>query len=148
MGLRRQVEDMRHLDQRAQEAEERAALYQSQASQIETDVRGEKDKNSQLEQGRLDLDRQVAVLQKEKAEMQTRLETAFEEQGHSKQESRREREQLQADLRGRENELANIKRVLDDVMSAHVPMEELQRWKNQADTYKKHYEQAMRAGAN
>jgi len=138
--LRRQVEDMRRLDQRAQEAEEKAAAYQSQASQIETDVRGEKDKNSQLEQGWLDLDRQVSILQKEKAEMQSRLEAALQEQGYSKQEMRREREQLQA----KDHELVNLKRTFDDLMSAHVPMEELQRWKNQAETYKKHYEQAMR----
>lgn len=70
---------------------------------------------------------------------QTRMQAVMEGQDFQ-----RERDRLQAELRARENELVNIKRVLDDVMSTHAPTEEVQKWKAKSDAYQRQYEQAMR----
>ncbi|CAE8680937.1 unnamed protein product, partial [Polarella glacialis] len=51
---------------------------------------------------------------------------------------------LQKDLQNRENELANIREVLDNVGRQHAPVEELHRWKARAEELEQQFNQAMR----
>jgi len=56
-----------------------------------------------------------------------------------------EREKLQSDLQNRERELANLKQVFDNVMNAHAPLEEVQKWKEKAEKLQLQVDQANRA---
>merc|ERR1712150_413593 len=50
--------------------------------------------------------------------------------------------QLQRERESLQYELGNIKHVLEDVVNTHAPVEEVQKWRSQAEIYRQQYEQA------
>jgi len=121
IGKESQVSSMRS------QLEKSAATIGQQAEEISR-LREEKAYGSQMQQE--ELERQRSVLQK------------------STHESHRELHKLQGDLRAKENELVNVKRVLDEVVGAHAPLDELHKWKIRAEQAEEKYHQVMRYNRN
>jgi len=133
--LDQQAAELSRLKQRALEAEGRAARFETEAKQVENDCTAKQEQLHQLERSWQSLEHQNAMLRKERSENEGMP------QGDSGLE---EKDRLENELRSRENELANLKQVLEGVMDAHAPVQELQRWKARAESLEQEYNKAMR----
>eukprot|EP00930_Biecheleria_cincta_P069554 TRINITY_DN57282_c0_g1_i1.p1 TRINITY_DN57282_c0_g1~~TRINITY_DN57282_c0_g1_i1.p1 ORF type:complete len:1652 (+),score=454.86 TRINITY_DN57282_c0_g1_i1:128-5083(+) len=122
-----QIADIQRQSQRANEAEGRAARFETEARQLEAECQA---KQEQLD--RLEENLQV-------------LRSGMAESDQADHRSRQENQRLKAELENRSNELVNVKQVLDNVMNAHVPVEEAQKWKVKAQSLEQQYSQALRS---
>jgi len=152
MGLLEQsTQDMARMQERASAAEQASKEYVSKAERLEDEVQSLREQTSELEISRSALEEELAAARAQQADSQGHVTSLMgevaalrEQSHHNYEEWRLQQERLESDLRSRENEVSNLKRVLDDVMSAHAPLEEVQRWRSRAESFEQQYNQAMK----
>jgi len=156
--LQQQTTEMARLTRRAHEAESRNPSLAEDLRRATEENRVRQEQFKELEKGYMEVNNQLRVLQSERTAVQDQAEAAAGELDmtrraarHGEQESQREQARLRTEVdrlseenRAKENEIANVKRLLDDVMSAHAPKEELQKWKSKAEKLEQQYQMAVR----
>lgn len=125
--LRQQTEQMSRLNIRAQDAEGLCNKLQNHARQADGEQRAANDK---LSKTCVDLEQQLSITKKERAELESRV--------------RSERDRFTGEMRAKEAELENTKRVLEEMIGKHVPSEEMEKWKKRANFYEHECQKAMR----
>ncbi|CAE7528777.1 rtcb [Symbiodinium necroappetens] len=116
--LRGEVE---RLSRSLQDTQGEAALWRSEAQQATVSFTAEKERLEELERSRKDF-----VLQETQANW------------------REEKDRLLRDLQAKDRELYGLKQALDNIGSSRAPLEELQRWKAEAQRLQKQVDQAKR----
>ncbi|CAJ1423783.1 unnamed protein product, partial [Effrenium voratum] len=133
-----QRQEMQSLQARLAEVEGDLARWQSAAQEAKTAASSEKERFEEIEKRRRHLEQQAGDLRKERQDTDFVLK-------ESQSSWRAEREKLVQDMKLKDRELGNLKQVLDNVTAAHVPKEELQKWKSRCDELQQQVDQANRA---
>eukprot|EP00929_Paragymnodinium_shiwhaense_P098209 TRINITY_DN59726_c0_g1_i1.p1 TRINITY_DN59726_c0_g1~~TRINITY_DN59726_c0_g1_i1.p1 ORF type:complete len:549 (-),score=161.02 TRINITY_DN59726_c0_g1_i1:133-1779(-) len=148
--MKQNTEDLHRLRGVAREAEDNMSKTQFMVQAAELDSIAKQEQVSHLETSRIDMEQKMADLEVEKQELKQQLQAERQQLERTQsdylqadQESREQSDRLRGELRAKDNELANLKQLLDDVMGSHVHRDELLKWKQRAEGFEMEYQKAM-----
>lgn len=145
--LQQQTADMARLTEQKRVAETNASRLGEENQDLTGDRRIHQEQLFQLEKSYKEATEELTTLRRDHTELRRNLEVATRnEDVASRQQAstRNEAERLAKETRDKDNELANVKRLLDEVMKSHVPVEDMKKWKARAEKFEQQYEHVMR----
>lgn len=144
--MQQQTADMERLKEQRNDSVMKCEMLEGDASNSEGDMRLYKEQVFQLQKSYKEACDERTVLRRDLTELRRNFDMASHTEAASIRAdsvSRAEVDRLRKEFCDKENELENMKRLLDEVQQSHAPMAELQKWRKRAQELEAHYQHAV-----